>query len=188
MIPATRARTRTSRRAVWLAVLAGCALLGAGIWFYLAPHRAATELFGAAKANDPVRLSSYVDFPSVKESLKFGLKQKMAPADKGEPGFFQLFGAAVAASIADPIIDAMLTPRFIVLLMTGRRITAAELAATPDDLREDVPEPDLLTHYRSFDEFVLTVKPQHPDDSPTRLIFERHGWLSWRLAMVKFGE
>jgi hypothetical protein len=64
-------KTKTKLSAAFL-------LIAVSTWFYFTPHLAAKEMKSAADAKDAAKLSSYVNFPVLKENLKARFNAKVA--------------------------------------------------------------------------------------------------------------
>ncbi|CAG0967443.1 hypothetical protein MYXO_01106 [Myxococcaceae bacterium] len=164
-------------------VLVGLGL--AAVPVYRAPHRAVEGLRAAVKARDSARLAEYVDFESLRESLKSGVSEKLhADASRedeaGNP--FARFGAALATAVAGPFIDAIVTPAGLELLLAGRVVDYRSLPA-PDS----PPPPAVSTSmgYEGPNHFVVVTTPTQGGSPPLALVFRREGLLTWRLAGVR---
>lgn len=163
--------------------LGGAVLLAAGIWLYLAPYVAARRMKAAADARDAVELASYVDFLAVRESLKTGVSGKVAAATAPmHDNPLVAFGAAVASTLADPMIDALVTPESLALMLAGsvpERAAAMVGVAAPD------AEVETSMGYDDFSTFVLTVKRKGSSGSPIGFVMSRTGIFSWKLTGVR---
>ena len=142
-----------------LAVLLVLLLVAAGVWYYVAPRLAAKHLRDAATAGDVATLSTLVDFPRVRASMKIDLKKRVATGDP--------LGTALATGVAvDGLVDRIVTPQGLVRL--ARLGPAAALAAMG------------YRGLRTF--FVTTQDPAQPKEAVTYL-FSPTG-LSWRLERI----
>jgi hypothetical protein len=92
-------------------VLRAIAVVLAAIWFFFTPHLAANAMRTAAQERDSAKLSGYVDFPALKESLKGSFNAKLAAgvATDADNNAFAALGAAMAAALINPMIDARVT-------------------------------------------------------------------------------
>ena len=90
-----------------------------GVWFYFTPHIAANNMKEAAQANDSVTLSSYINFPSVKDSLKANFNAMLVTdvVNIKDSNPFDALGAAMAAAFISPMIDALVTPESLAMMM-----------------------------------------------------------------------
>jgi hypothetical protein len=177
-------------RVIW--VLALAVLAGAGGWFFHTPYATVKAIRQAAYDKDARALSSYVDFPAVKENLKASVRAKMHP-DRGE-GAQQTgsaaMGAALAMAVVGPMIEALVTPDTIALVLNGeipsleRRREAERAPAVRSG-----PEPDERTEvrmgYESFNRFVVTARKHGDEDEPMALVLQREGLASWKLVAIR---
>lgn len=168
------------------AALAGLAL--AAVPVYRAPFRAVEGLREAARARDSAKLPEYVDFPSLRESLKAGVGQQLqddaAAAGQADDPFAR-FGAALASAVAGPFIDAIVTPGGLELLLAGRVVDFRDIPA-PDG--PPLPETDSRMGYEDLNHFVVTTTPRDGAGPPVTLVFRRDGLLAWKLAGVRLRE
>lgn len=83
-------------------------LVAFGTWLYFAPYLAVSGMKAGAEAKDAVKLSSYVNFPALKESLKASFRAKLASgaAKKPEGNPFGAVGAALAVAFVNPPASA----------------------------------------------------------------------------------
>lgn len=85
------------------------------IWFYLSPYIALYNLKDAVEKKDYETVASYIDFGSVKESIKSQLNvemsKKMGEEDKDNP--FTAFAVAVVGTMVDTVV----TPENLTLMM-----------------------------------------------------------------------
>lgn len=168
-------------------VLIGFALLGTLGWFFASPYLAVKNMKEAADKRDATTLSSYVNYPALKENLKntFAASISAKTEDKsGNP--LAGFGAALATAFLSPMIDAIVTPEGLATMMRGQKPQAAGGATEP--VTQDAPaennDPDVSLGYESLNRFVVRVSPKDRPEQKTKLIFLREG-LSWKLNIVE---
>jgi hypothetical protein len=153
-------------------------------WLYFTPHLAVSGMKSAAEAKDAAKLSDYVNFPSLKESLKASFNAKLgsevAKEKDGNP--FAALGAAMAAAFINPMIDALVTPESLAMMMKGEKPQPAEKAEQTKPTDSDA---DTSMSYESFDRFVVTVKKRGSTDEPLGLVFNRDGMFSWKLSALR---
>lgn len=178
-------RTATPRRVgvKWLAVLV--ALLGIG-YVAAGPYLTVYELRVAAKKHDASALSEYVDFPSVRQSLKDQangafLKEMASNGDvKGNP--FGALATAFAGTLIDKMVDAYMTPEGLIALMSGEKVIQRQAQGHGHVQGRPVqtePLSGASMSYRSLNEFVVRAR----GDSST-LVFRRYGF-RWKLAEIR---
>lgn len=162
-------------------------------WFYFTPHLAVSAMKSAAEAKDAAKLSDYVNFPAVKDSLKASFNAKLAsevPKNNGNP--FGALGAALAVAFINPMIDALVTPESLAMMMKGEKPKPAnnsvqspspesEIVASKSSESDD----DTSMSYENFDRFVVTVKKKGSTEEPVGLVFNRDGIFSWKLSALR---
>ena len=169
--------------AILLVALAG------GIFF--SPHFAVNAMKSAAEARDAAKFSGYVNYPALKESLKASFNAKLASEamkDKGgQPN--AALGAALAAAIINPMIDALVTPESLAVMMSGDQPQPGKSATAPSPTRTTVAKDDTsersLMAYERFDRFVVTVKNKGNASETVGFVFNRDGLFSWKLSAIR---
>jgi hypothetical protein len=165
-------------RTKW-AGLAAAMIIALGVaWYFASPWYTLKQMKSAAAANDADALSSYIDYPSLREDLKSDLMaQMMADASKDKSGFGPL-GVAIGSALIGPAIDGMVSPAGVRAMMLSRhdkdRPGSVNVPAAPVKV-----ESDPVIERRSFSEFVVRSKSD-PDGG---MVFTRHG-LGWKLSGV----
>jgi hypothetical protein len=166
-----------------------------GIWFYFRPHLAVRAMRAAAEARDAPALSGYINFPAVKESLKASFNARLASElmkeQKDNP--VAALGAAFAAVLIGPMIDAFVTPESLAMMMKGeklalpqeRRPASTTRATTGTSSAASDSEAETIMSYESFDRFVVTVRKRGSPDEPVALVFTRDGLFSWKLSALR---
>lgn len=153
-------------------------------WFYFAPYLAVSGMKSAAEAKDAVKLSDYVNFPALKESLKASFNAKLTSdvvkEKDGNP--FAALGATLAAAFINQMIDAFVTPESLAMMMRGDKPQSAKNIEKTKFLDSNV---DTSMTYESFDRFVVTVKKKGTTEEPLGLVFNRDGMFSWKLSAVR---
>jgi Protein of unknown function (DUF2939) len=162
-------------------------VLVAGLaWVYASPYLALKNMKDAADRRDAPVLSSYVNFPAVKENLKASFSASVSAKAGGNNNPLAVFGTALASAFLNPMIDAIVTPEGIAAIMRGQKPKAAGGPTEP--ATQDAPaknsEPDLALGYESFNRFVVRVSPKEKPEQKTTLVMLREG-LSWKLNAVE---
>ncbi|KVD50974.1 hypothetical protein WT97_03210 [Burkholderia sp. MSMB1459WGS] len=117
--------TESSRRArrlkpllIVVLVVAVIATLG---YAYASPYVALGRLKSAIDARDAQAISEYVDFPSLRISLKQQvteeLMRRIDAVKKNNP--FAVIGALIGSALIGPLVDAYATPEGVAALMNG---------------------------------------------------------------------
>src|ERR1700731_3478461 len=111
--------SRTSKSVViTLIVVVVVAVLGL---IYVSPYIALDRLKRAADARDAQTVNQYVDFPSLRESLKDQVGQlltrKIDTQKSGNP--LAMIGAMIGAALIGPLVDSYATPDGVAGLLNG---------------------------------------------------------------------
>ncbi|AOI78578.1 DUF2939 domain-containing protein [Burkholderia sp. NRF60-BP8] len=117
--------TGSSRRArrlkpllIVVLIVAVIATLG---YAYASPYVALGRLKSAIDARDAQAISEYVDFPSLRISLKQQvteeLMRRIDAVKKNNP--FAVLGALIGSALIGPLVDAYATPEGVAALMSG---------------------------------------------------------------------
>ena len=162
-------------------------------WFYFTPYLAVRGMKSALAARDAARLSSYVNFPSLKESLKANVNAMLASEimEKKEANPFGAIGTALAAVIINPMIDAFVTPENLATLMKGYEPRLGGDSTQPPLVKDNTWSSDfdagveMSMSYESFDRFVVTVKQKGDVGEPISFVFNRDGTFSWKLSALR---
>lgn len=155
-----------------------------GVWFFFTPYLTVSGMKSAAEARDSAKLSGYVNFPDLKESLKATLNAKLAwdvtKAKDGNP--FAALGAAMATAFINPMIDALVTPESLAMMMRGDKPHPGKNGTQSPQSDSSA---DTSMSYESFDRFVVTVKKKGETGEPVGLVFNRDGMFSWKLSAIR---
>ena len=159
-----------------------------GVGFYFTPHFAVYNMKKAGDTKDAEALSNYVDYSALRESLKANLNAMMAGeiAKNNSESPFEAFGAALAAVLINPMIDALVTPESLAMLMKGEK---PETEDTEND-RETQPSSEATVietsmFYEGLNRFTVVVKKKGASEDRIKLIFRRHGFISWKLSVLR---
>ena len=177
---------RIVRLAVVILGLACC------VWVYFAAHLAVRSMRLASERGDAEALSAHIDFPALRESVKRQLADAMdAHIGSGESaGAFGELGASLSTAIADPMIDAMLTPQAFSLLFSGRGLALDGLAIAgmrDADARisGNLPQWKAAMGHEDFSTFTFELQPDDDAIPASTLIFKRDRLLLWKLSGIE---
>ena len=156
------------------------------IYIVAAPYITVHQMKSAAESHDGEALSEYVEFPSVRQSIKDQVNvmfaKKMAEDEEMKNNTFAAFGAALAGMMVDKMVDAYVTPTGITQLMAGGKpqpqATQGEEASSSAARK---PLSDASMSYESLDKFVVRVKGN--DGGEGKFVLRRRG-LSWKLTDI----
>ncbi|WP_175857859.1 DUF2939 domain-containing protein [Burkholderia anthina] len=112
---------RTSRLKPLLIVALAVVVIAAIGYAYASPYVALGRLKSAIDARDAQAVSEYVDFPSLRISLKQQvteeLMRRIDSVKKNNP--FAVIGALIGSALIGPLVDAYATPEGVAALMSG---------------------------------------------------------------------
>jgi Protein of unknown function (DUF2939) len=171
------------------------AIVGLGlaccVWIYFAPHLTVRSMHLAAERGDAEALAAHIDFPALRESIKTQLTDAMGErigiGDDGASAFGEL-GSRLAAGIADPMIDAMLSPQALSLMFSGRGLALDGLATAgirKEGNRGHLPQWQAEMGYENFSTFTVELQPDDDAIPPSTLIFKRDKILLWKLSGIE---
>lgn len=167
----------------WLAGL----LVVFAIYLYASPYIALNNIKNAAVQGDADKLSGYIDFPNVKQSMKDQVKAAMLKelAASDEQDGFEALGTMLATAMIDPIIDSVVTPDGVALMLQGQKLDFD----LNNDTSEDKPEAknediDYKAGYLSFNRFKVQIFDD-ADKESLDVIMHRDG-LSWKVTRIAF--
>jgi hypothetical protein len=176
--------------------LMAAALLALCVWAWFAPHLTVHAMRKAAERGDAEALSSHVDFPALRESVRAQLAARVSDRLGGGSAWSRL-GADFATTLASPAIDAMVSPEALTLIFAGRdmRERYAEPADAPppasDGEGEDAHGGLDTRHWRlsmGYDDlstFSVKVDTGGSEAAPSRLVFKRRNLLWWKLSGIE---
>ncbi len=154
---------------------------------YASPYIALHEMRAAAVARDTAKLGGYVDFASLRGSLKTGVQARLLGSDRnerGEPSAAQAMGAAVAGALLSPMVDALITPESLSRLLQGQS-PAKAVTGVGSDQAPAASELDTQMGYEGLNHFVFSVRKKGTDEDPVDLVLARHGIFGWKLAELR---
>lgn len=161
----------------WIAAVAAAVILLAGAGWYLeSPIYTLGQMRDAARANDSARLSSYIDYPALRESLKSQIMARVAGdvAKQNRSGLGS-FEVALAGAVIGPLTDAIVSPAGVrVMLLSKQRDEAASKGGPRPPVQLDS---DVVIDRHGLSEFDVRNK----SNDGGALVFKRHG-LGWKLS------
>ena len=169
-------------------LLAAALLLAVLFFGFLAasPYLAFHRIKQAVDAEDLQTLSTYVDYPALRENLKAqalaAISAKWQAQAPDNP--LASLGRTFAAGAAEKMIDALITPENIMLALASGQLlqgkNPASAYATPQQAKDDVQ--NYTASWQDWSHMLVHRKGEH-----TGYIFRRSaplGW-EWKLAGVK---
>ena len=131
----------------------------------------------------------FVDFERLRESVAPQIQARIAGGIVDRVGRGETAEAigGVTALIAEPAIDAMVSPTGVATLLHGSALARSIAGARDDDgkVRAADPLKDARTGYESLTLFTATV--QNAEGQPVVFEFGRYG-LAWKLTGIRLPE
>lgn len=154
-------------------------------YLYASPYIILNSIKNALKENDSEKVSAYIDYTSVRQSLKDQMNAYMLKEiTTKEANGWEALGAMMASTLAEKMVDAAVTPEGMTLMLQGkdlRKSLTGNREDTPKE-RTDTPKIEYRTRYLSMNIFEVTFKNKE-NDSDVKIIMERDG-LSWKIKIV----
>ncbi|WP_019672672.1 DUF2939 domain-containing protein [Psychrobacter lutiphocae] len=158
------------------------------IYLYASPYLVLRNIKNAAVEGNADVLSDYIDFPSVKQSLKDQINaQIMEDVAKEDTDGFEALGAMMASAMIDSIVDKIVTPDGLALMVQGKKplfdeSDAETSASDSPDTADNRPNIDYKTSYVNYKTFKVTLLNENGSD-PVDIIMRRDG-LSWKVTRI----
>ena len=149
---------------------------------YLAatPYITVLKMKWAAENHDGEALSEYVDFPSLRQSLKDNLNVALASRAQENP--FAALGAILGGMVVDKLVDAYVTPAGIIALMSGARIETGRISELTGQADAKQPFSNPSLSYESLSKFSVEVRSNETDEG-VKFILRRDG-IGWKLTEI----
>lgn len=156
-----------------------------------APYLTAYQLQRAIVEQDREALGEYVDFPSLRESLKGELNAVMVREMPGEGGAFAALGVALIGVVTDRMIDAYVTPAGLRALMTdpGKQVELsrdAPAVLSGTSTLSDRLDMDIEMGYRNLGRFDIVATSKGTGDQVSFVL--RRSGIGWKLAEVRLPQ
>ena len=152
------------------------------LYLAAAPYITVYRMKAAAEKRDGAALSEFIEFPSVRQSLKdqlnANLAQEMASDKDMVDNPFAAIGSALAGTLAEKMVDAYVTPAGITRLMSGENLKQDN---TGSGNSGGDPFAEASSGYQSFDKFAVTVKDDDGED--IKFVLTRRGF-GWKLTDI----
>lgn len=150
-------------------------------YLYASPYLALNGIKNAAQARDAEKLSSYIDFPSVKQGVKEQVKAKFAAEMMAgdNKGGFEALGSMFAATMTDTLVDGLITPEGVAAIMVKKEEQESKESNGAQEESEDL---QYETSYTSFNSFNVDINNAEGKDG-IRIVLHRDG-LSWKVTNI----
>ena len=164
----------------WIAAVAAVVVLLGGIgWYIESPIYTLGEMKAAAEANDAEALSSYIDYPALRASLKSQIMAKVRAdvARRDQSGLASL-EVGLASALIGPLTDAVVSPDGVRAMLLSKQAEEQQRGSALEPPVKLDSDPVIERH--GLSEFDVR------DRSKNRgaLIFRRYGF-GWKLSGVE---
>ena len=148
---------------------------------YFSPYLTLNSMKTATTNRDVVALANEIDFPSLRKSVKEGVRAKLAQevAKQGN-NIASSMGGDMLTKVVDPAVDKLVTPEGLSQLMQDK-IPGAKIDIA--DLEKNMADSQVEMGYESIDRFVVHISDKVDRSKQVKLILQRDGF-SWKLAGV----
>lgn len=166
----------------WIAVVALLTVVLAGIgWYVESPLYTLGRMKAAAQANDSEALSSYIDYPALRESLKSQIMARVqTDVSKNDQSGMGSFEAALAGAAIGPLTDAVVSPAGVRAVLLSKQREEAARAGAPNPPVQLGSDATIERH--GLSEF--EVRNLSNDGA---LLFKRDGF-GWKLSGVELAS
>ena len=189
-----------------LVAVALVVLLGLAAYWYWSPFLALRQLQTAARNGDAEEFNRHVDYPRLRESLKDQFStlvaQKLgAQKDSGNP--LATLGNMIGLGLVNQLVDVMVRPETVMAAMSHGRLAQPAPAPTPgtapgNTAPENSPpvegtqadnKPRWIIDRQGVNRMtafaVDPAKPDQPNAERLGLVFERSGFVDWKLTEIR---
>lgn len=183
--------TGTANKKRLIPIAAASIAIAAGAALYASPYWALHSLANAVRDKDAAKVSEYVDFVQLRDSVKELLAARMdaemktrgVPADNPFASLAQTF----VKSMLTQAVDAMVSPSGVVRLLQGSPAGASPVAAPPSSTgggaeRADGSskhKPRFHVSYRDYSTVHVSSEGRE-----VGFVFHRYGLLSWKMVAI----
>lgn len=154
-------------------------------YLYASPYIVLNSMKNAAQAGDSVKVSQYIDYPSVRQSLKEQTNAVMLKEiDKHEQNPLNGLGAMLASTLLDKTIDVLVTPEGMTLMLQGKDLKEVYQTKVPQqstDVKQQ-HKPSYKAGYTAWDEFEVVI--QAPENSKVVKVIMMRDGLSWKVNRI----
>jgi len=162
-----------------IALAALFVLLALGAYVVLAPYLTLLKLKNGVEERDADKVSECIDYPALRQNLKEQVERAIR-ARVGADNPLAALAAGVALTVADGLVDRLVSPEGLAELMAGQK--PALVSTTPEP--SAAPGRALLDGasygYASFGKFVIDVPTR---GESIRFVLTRSG-IGWKLSRI----
>jgi Protein of unknown function (DUF2939) len=163
------------------------AAFACGGGLYASPYFTLYQMYQAVERKDIEAISSHVDFPALRESVKTNLQTvvKKETSQQSNP-LMGLLGSVMGGFVLDPVVDQLVTPSGVAALLEGQQLQLGKQEGQTQFMQGggSSSTPDVKAEYESFNQFAVNVKPKGQDIEPVTILLSRDG-LGWKISGVR---
>ena len=163
-------------------------LLAVGSHWYYSPYLSMNSMAKAAKAKDASKFNEYVDYPSLRESIKGQFSVKMAEVIGSQPqNAFSALGTMIGVTMVNQMVDAFLRPEMVMKMMEHGKAQIQNQSSNSKPFVDDTNSQPLKWEFdrQGTDLILATVINQDPQNSKPVFVFQRTGYANWRLTEIR---
>jgi hypothetical protein len=151
---------------------------------YASPYFTLYKIYQAVERKDVRKISKYVDFPSLRDSVKSNVQTIMAKeTSQPQNPLLGLLASTIGGAVLDPVLESVVTPSGVAALLEGQQLHLGE-KGKKSSFKQGTGAPDVKAEYESFDQFAVNVKPKGETVEPVTLLLSRNGF-SWKISGVR---
>lgn len=181
-------------------------VLALAAYWYWSPFLAVRQLQTAAQNADAEAFNQHVDYPKVRESLKGQFSALVAQklgVQKDSDNPFAALGSLIGLGVVNQLVDAMVRPETVMAAMTHGKLAqpAPSPVPAPGGTTPPAPQADGAAIGKSEKKAnwiidregasrmtayaVDPAKPDQPNAERLGLVFERSGFVDWKLTEIR---
>jgi hypothetical protein len=151
---------------------------------YASPYITLYQMYQAVERKDVQEISRYVDFPSLRESVKSNVQTIMArETSQVQNPLLGLLASTIGGAVLDPVLESVVTPSGVAALLEGQQLQLGE-KGQKSSFEKGAGMPDVKAEYESFDQFAVNIKPKGEAVEPVTVLLSRNGF-SWKISGVR---
>lgn len=185
------------QKLAWPALAAGLAF---GAYVYVSPYLAIYSFRSALESKDPSGATEYINFPSVrsslKEQIKVGLGKKILGEYSDNPLVF--LGMAIVNPLINGVVDTTVTPSGLKMLLYEGELSQTDQLPEGSGKIEPVKtnsvnsddsdqQSSFKSRYTSYNRFVTSHYINDKDDKVAG-IWRRKGLVNWQLISIELPD
>lgn len=167
-------------------VAAAVAVAGIGAYWHYSPYLAMRSMRAAAEAKDADAFNERVDYPKLRESLKGQMAAVLTDriGSKGaSQNSMEAAGTALALAFVNPLIDALVRPEMVMKAMAKGEL---DLKPGKAPTAEPTKAPDWEVKRLGMNKVIAYAQdPSNPDAEKVGVVFERTGFVDWKLTELR---